>query len=67
MATSRFVLKMIPGVDPPAIISLISAENKLGWVRMLDLGANVDCTAEALLQFLPLWVRCYLNQVQWYY
>lgn len=51
MATSRFVLKTIPGVDRPAIISLIPAENKLGWVRMLDLGANVDCTGEALLQF----------------
>ncbi len=49
MATSRFVLKMLPNVDRPAIItSLPSIE---GETFMLDLGANVDCTASHLFQF----------------
>lgn len=49
MATSRFVLKTLPGIDRPAIISPIPA-NK-GSTHMLDLGANADCTAEHLVQF----------------
>ena len=51
MATARFVLKTIPGIDRPAIISTFPTwiENKN--MRMLDLGANVDSTAEHLLQF----------------
>ena len=49
MATARFVLKMVPGIDRPAIISRIPA--KQGHTHMLDLGANADCTAEHLLQF----------------
>lgn len=49
MATARFVLKTLPGVDRPAITALIPARN--GFTRLLDLGANVDCTAEHLLQF----------------
>lgn len=49
MATARYVLKMLPGIDRPAIASFLPT-NK-GQVCMLDLGANVDCNAEHLLQF----------------
>jgi len=49
MAVSRFVLKTLPGIDRPAIASTLPARN--GSTYMLDLGANVDCTAEHLLQF----------------
>jgi glycerol-3-phosphate acyltransferase PlsX len=49
MATARFVLKMIPGIDRPAIISNLPSIN--GHTHVLDLGANVDCTAEHLFQF----------------
>lgn len=49
MATARFVLKMLPGVDRPAI--LFPIPSSLGVVYMLDLGANVECSAEHLFQF----------------
>lgn len=49
MATARFVLKTLPGVDRPAIISTLPAIK--GHTHMLDLGANVDSTAEHLFQF----------------
>lgn len=49
MATARFVLKTIPGIDRPAIISAIPSIR--GHTYVLDLGANVDCTAEHLFQF----------------
>ena len=49
MATARFVLKMIPGIDRPAIISTMPSV--FGHTHILDLGANVDCTAEHLYQF----------------
>ena len=49
MATSRFVLKMLPGIDRPAIISHLPSTN--GHTYMLDLGANVDSTAEHLRDF----------------
>ena len=49
MATARFVLKTIEGVDRPAIISRIPARH--GYTHMLDLGANAECTAEHLFQF----------------
>ena len=49
MAISRFVLKMLPGIDRPAICTVIPTMT--GQTRLLDLGANVDCTAEHLLQF----------------
>jgi len=49
MATARFVLKMLPNVDRPAIITALPAVNGRTW--MLDLGANVDCSAEHLFQF----------------
>ncbi len=49
MATARYVLKTLPGIDRPAIASFLPTIK--GQVCMLDLGANVDCTAEHLLQF----------------
>jgi glycerol-3-phosphate acyltransferase PlsX len=49
MATARFVLKTLPGIDRPAIASALPTRN--GQIYMLDLGANADCTAEHLLQF----------------
>jgi glycerol-3-phosphate acyltransferase PlsX len=49
MAISRFVLKTLPGIDRPAIISALP--NLRGSTYVLDLGANVDCTPEHLLQF----------------
>ncbi len=49
MAISRFVLKMLPGIDRPAICAPLPTVN--GQTHMLDLGANVDCGPEHLLQF----------------
>ncbi|MFW5431307.1 MAG: phosphate acyltransferase PlsX [Methylophilaceae bacterium] len=49
MATARFVLKTLPGIERPAIASVLPSEK--GNTYMLDLGANADCTAEQLLQF----------------
>jgi glycerol-3-phosphate acyltransferase PlsX len=50
MAISRFVLKMLPGIDRPAIASQMPTRAE-GHTHMLDLGANVDCAPEHLLQF----------------
>lgn len=50
MAISRFVLKTIDGIDRPAIATALPNMTG-GATTMLDLGANVDCTAEHLLQF----------------
>jgi glycerol-3-phosphate acyltransferase PlsX len=49
MATARYVLKTLPGIDRPAIISAVPGVG--GPTYMLDLGANVGCTPEHLLQF----------------
>jgi phosphate acyltransferase len=49
MATARFVLKTLPGIDRPAIATRLPTVR--GHTTMLDLGANVDCTAEHLYQF----------------
>lgn len=49
MATSRFVLKMLPGIDRPAISAALPTVR--GTSYMLDLGANVDATPESLFQF----------------
>lgn len=51
MATARFVLKTLPGVDRPAIISTFPTHKRNKNMRMLDLGANVDSSAEHLVQF----------------
>lgn len=49
MATGRFVLRMLPGIDRPAIASFLP--NQKGTSCMLDLGANADCTSYHLTQF----------------
>jgi len=49
MATARYVLKTLPGIDRPAISSAIPSIE--GFTEVLDLGANVDCSAEHLFQF----------------
>ncbi len=49
MATAHFVLKMLPGVERPAIVSQIPSRG--GHTVMLDLGANAMCTPEQLRQF----------------
>lgn len=49
MATARFVLKTLPGIDRPAIIASIPSRN--GHTHMLDLGANADCQPDHLFQF----------------
>lgn len=49
MAIARFVLKTLPGIDRPAIITTLPSIE--GHTHMLDLGANVGCTAEHLFQF----------------
>src|SRR3982750_607408 len=50
MAISRFVLKTIAGIDRPAIATVLP-NSKGGYTYVLDLGANVDCTPEQLMQF----------------
>ncbi|MBE9396284.1 phosphate acyltransferase PlsX [Pontibacterium sp. N1Y112] len=49
MVLGRSVLKTLPGIDRPAIISAVPTLR--GHSYMLDLGANVDCAAEHLMQF----------------
>ena len=49
MATARFVLKTLPGIDRPAIIAELPTLT--GRTRVIDLGANVDSCAEHLFQF----------------
>jgi glycerol-3-phosphate acyltransferase PlsX len=49
MALSRFVLKTLPGIDRPAMVAAMPTRS--GYCQLLDLGANVDCTAEHLYQF----------------
>jgi len=50
MAIARYLLKTMPGIDRPAIATHLP-NMKGGVTTVLDLGANVDCTAEHLLQF----------------
>ncbi len=50
MAISRFVLKTLPGIDRPAIATVLPNMRRTN-TYVLDLGANVDCSAEHLLQF----------------
>ncbi|MGI9212521.1 MAG: phosphate acyltransferase PlsX [Methylococcaceae bacterium] len=49
MAIAKFVLKTIPGIDRPAIIATVPSRG--GHTYVLDLGANVDCSAQNLYQF----------------
>ncbi|SFH75410.1 phosphate:acyl-[acyl carrier protein] acyltransferase [Pseudomonas guineae] len=49
MALSRYVLKTLPGIDRPAMVAAVPTQS--GFCHLLDLGANVDCSAEHLYQF----------------
>ena len=49
MATARFVLKTLPGIDRPAIISALPSMK--GHTHVLDLGANVESTSRHLFEF----------------
>ena len=49
MVLGRYILRTLPGVDRPAFVSAVPSIS--GHCHMLDLGANVDCSAEHLLQF----------------
>lgn len=49
MATARFVLKTLPGINRPAMMTALPT--KQGRCHMLDLGANTNCTPEQLFQF----------------
>jgi glycerol-3-phosphate acyltransferase PlsX len=50
MAVARYLLKTLDGIDRPAIAAVLPNQ-KGGYTTVLDLGANVDCAAEHLLQF----------------
>ena len=50
MALARFLLKTLDGIDRPAIATVMP-NRRDGYTTVLDLGANVDCTPEHLLQF----------------
>jgi len=58
MAVSKLVLRTLPGVDRPAIASLIPSMEKASL--FLDIGANVDCSANHLLQFAQMG-SCYMQ------
>lgn len=51
MATAKFVLKTLPGIDRPAIVGSLPTRRPSSKVRVLDLGANIESTAEHLFQF----------------
>jgi len=53
MAVARYLLKTLDGIDRPAIATVMP-HRRDGFTTVLDLGANVDCTAEHLLQFAIL-------------
>ncbi len=64
MATARFVLKTLPGIDRPAIAGFFPTHHGHGregdgGALVLDLGANVDCTAEHLRQFAIMGAALY--------
>ena len=58
MATARFVLKTIPGIERPAIAKMLPTLSG-GETCVLDLGANVDCTPQNLLQFAVMGAALY--------
>jgi glycerol-3-phosphate acyltransferase PlsX len=53
MAVARYLLKTVEGIDRPAIATVMPNRND-GFTTVLDLGANVDCAPEHLLQFALL-------------
>ncbi|MDX8397668.1 MAG: phosphate acyltransferase PlsX [Mariprofundaceae bacterium] len=61
MAISKFILKTLPGIDRPAVSSMIPAAG--GSTFFLDIGANVDCSSEHLVQFAVMG-SCYLQAAE---
>jgi len=61
MAISKFLLKTLPGVDRPAIASMLPSEG--GKTMLLDSGANVDSSSEHLIQFAIMGV-CYMQAAE---
>ncbi len=61
MAISKFILKTLPSIDRPAVSSMIPAEG--GSTFFLDIGANVDCSSEHLVQFAVMG-SCYLQAAE---
>jgi len=59
MAVSKLILKTIPGIDRPAIASMIPSVDG-GSTLFLDVGANVDCASDHLLQFAVMG-SCYMQ------
>jgi len=49
MAASKFLLRMLPGIDRPALVQVMPTER--GKTVLLDLGANIDCNANNLVEF----------------
>lgn len=62
MAISKLILKTIPGIDRPALASMIPAIDG-GATFFLDIGANVDCTSDHLLQFAVMG-SCYMQAAE---
>jgi glycerol-3-phosphate acyltransferase PlsX len=63
MAMAKFVLKTLPGIDRPAIATVLPTRK--GETVMLDLGANIECDAENLVQFAlmgAIFCRCVLGR-----
>jgi len=62
MAISKTILRMVPGIDRPAIASMIPAVDN-GRTLMLDAGANSECTSDHLVQF-AIMGSCYLQAAE---
>ncbi|GAV19181.1 glycerol-3-phosphate acyltransferase PlsX [Mariprofundus micogutta] len=62
MAISKVLLKTLPGIDRPAIASMIPAVNN-GRTLMLDAGANSECTSDHLVQF-AIMGSCYMQATE---
>lgn len=62
MAISKLILKTIPGIDRPALASTVPTVGG-GSTFFLDIGANVDCTSEHLLQFAVMG-SCYMQAAE---
>ena len=62
MAISKLLLRMVPGIDRPAIASMIPAVDN-GRTLMLDAGANSECTSDHLVQF-AIMGSCYLQATE---
>ncbi len=61
MAISKLILKTLPSIDRPALASMIPASD--GGTFLLDIGANVDCSSEHLVQ-LAVMGNCYLQAAE---